>query len=68
MTSTYCCCITWERASLHEEERLHRLEENIGAAAIELTPDDLREIESAVAKIAVQGDGYPETLEKMTGL
>ena len=48
--------------------KLHRLEENIGAAAIELTPDDLREIESAVAKIAVQGDRYPEKLEKMTGL
>jgi aryl-alcohol dehydrogenase-like predicted oxidoreductase len=48
--------------------KLHRLEENIGAAAIELTPDDLREIESAVVKIAVQGDRYPEKLEKMTGL
>jgi aryl-alcohol dehydrogenase-like predicted oxidoreductase len=47
--------------------KLHRLEENIGAAAIELTPDDLRDIESAVAKIAVQGDRYPEKLEKMTG-
>ena len=47
--------------------KLHRLEENIGAAAIELTPDDLRDIESAVAKIAVQGERYPEKLEKMTG-
>jgi aryl-alcohol dehydrogenase-like predicted oxidoreductase len=47
--------------------KLHRLEENIAAAAIELTPDDLRDIESAVAKIAVQGDRYPEKLEKMTG-
>jgi aryl-alcohol dehydrogenase-like predicted oxidoreductase len=47
--------------------KLHRLEENIGAATIELTPDDLRDIESAVAKIAVQGDRYPEKLEKMTG-
>ena len=45
----------------------HRLEENIGAAALELTPDDLREIESAVSKIAVHGDRYPERLEQMTG-
>ena len=48
--------------------KLHRLEENIGAAAIELTADDLREIESAAAKIEVQGARYPEALEKMTGL
>ena len=47
--------------------KLHRLEENIGAAAIELTPDDLREIESAASKIKVQGDRYPEHLEQMTG-
>ena len=47
--------------------KLERLEENIGAAAIELTPDDLRDIETAVAKIAVQGERYPEKLEKMTG-
>ncbi|HME58734.1 MAG TPA: aldo/keto reductase [Terracidiphilus sp.] len=48
--------------------KLHRLEENIGAAAIELTTDDLREIESAAAKIEVQGARYPEHIEKMTGL
>ncbi len=48
--------------------KLHRLDENIGAVAIELTSDDLREIESAAAKISVQGDRYPEKLEKMTGL
>jgi aryl-alcohol dehydrogenase-like predicted oxidoreductase len=47
--------------------KLHRLEENIGAVAIELTPDDLREIESAAAKITVQGARYPEKLEQMTG-
>jgi aryl-alcohol dehydrogenase-like predicted oxidoreductase len=47
--------------------KLHRLEENIGAAAIELTPDDLREIESAASKIAVQGARYPEKLQQMTG-
>jgi aryl-alcohol dehydrogenase-like predicted oxidoreductase len=46
---------------------LSRLEENIGAVAIELTADDLREIESAASKIPVQGDRYPEHLEKMTG-
>ncbi|MGA3372417.1 MAG: aldo/keto reductase [Terracidiphilus sp.] len=47
--------------------KLHRLEENIGAAAIELSADDLREIESAAAKIEVQGTRYPEKLEQMTG-
>jgi len=47
--------------------KLHRLEENIGAAAIELTSDDLREIESAASKIKVQGARYPEKLERMTG-
>ena len=47
--------------------KLHRLEENIGAAAVELTPDDLREIDSAAAKITVQGARYPEELEQMTG-
>jgi aryl-alcohol dehydrogenase-like predicted oxidoreductase len=47
--------------------KLYRLDENLGAAAIELTSDDLREIESAASKIAVQGDRYPEKLEKMTG-
>jgi aryl-alcohol dehydrogenase-like predicted oxidoreductase len=47
--------------------KLHRLEENIGAVAIELTPDDLREIESAASNITVQGARYPEKLEQMTG-
>jgi aryl-alcohol dehydrogenase-like predicted oxidoreductase len=47
--------------------KLHRLEENIGAASIELTPEDLREIESAASKITVQGARYPEKLEQMTG-
>jgi aryl-alcohol dehydrogenase-like predicted oxidoreductase len=48
--------------------KLGRLEENIGAVAVELTTDDLREIDSASSKITVQGDRYPENLEKMTGL
>lgn len=47
--------------------KLKRLEENIGAAVIELTKDDLREIESAASKIEVQGDRYPEHLERLTG-
>ncbi|MDR6657611.1 aldo/keto reductase [Tardiphaga robiniae] len=47
--------------------KLHRLEENLGAAAIELTSDDLRDIESAAAKITVQGNRYPDRLEAMTG-
>ena len=48
--------------------KLSRLEENIGAVAIQLTPEDLREIDAATAKIAVQGARYPERLERMTGL
>jgi len=44
-----------------------RLEENIGAVSVELTPDDLRDIETAASQIAVQGARYPEHLEKMTG-
>src|SRR5213595_1495015 len=47
--------------------KLHRLEENIGAAAIKLTADDLREIESAASKITVQGARYPEHIEQKTG-
>ncbi len=47
--------------------KLNRLEENIGAVEIELTPDDLREIDSAASKITVQGARYPEKLEQMTG-
>jgi len=47
--------------------KLKRLEENIGAAEIELTANDLREIENAASKIKVQGARYPEKLEQMTG-
>jgi aryl-alcohol dehydrogenase-like predicted oxidoreductase len=47
--------------------KLARLEENIGAVAIELTSDDLREIDSAASKITVQGARYPEHLERMSG-
>src|SRR5271167_4604572 len=47
--------------------KLHRLDENIGAASVELTPDDLREIDNAASKITVQGARYPENLERMTG-
>jgi len=47
--------------------KLKRLEENIGAVEIELTPDDLREIETASSEIEVQGARYPEKLEAMTG-
>src|ERR1041385_7547944 len=46
--------------------KLHRLEENIGAAAVELTPNDLREIDETASKITVLGARYPEQLEKMT--
>ncbi len=47
--------------------KLHRLEENIGAANVELSPDDLRELENAASKIAVLGARYPEELQKMVG-
>src|SRR5580658_9500808 len=47
--------------------KLNRLDENIGAVAVELTPDDLRDIDQAVAEITVQGARYPEKLEQMTG-
>jgi aryl-alcohol dehydrogenase-like predicted oxidoreductase len=47
--------------------KLQRLEENVGAAEIELTRDDLSEIERAASQIEVQGARYPEHLERMTG-
>jgi aryl-alcohol dehydrogenase-like predicted oxidoreductase len=47
--------------------KLHRLEENIGAAAVELTPEELRELEGAASKIPVQGARYPEELQKLVG-
>jgi aryl-alcohol dehydrogenase-like predicted oxidoreductase len=46
--------------------KLHRLEENIGATAVELTPDDLREIESVASKITIEGARYPEHIEQMS--
>jgi len=46
--------------------KLNRLEENIGAVAVELTPDDLRGIESAASKITIQGARYPENMERIT--
>jgi aryl-alcohol dehydrogenase-like predicted oxidoreductase len=47
--------------------KLHRLHENTGAVSLQLSPDDLREIESAASKITVQGAGYPEHLQKLVG-
>ncbi len=47
--------------------KLHRLDENLGAVSVQLTPDDLREIEEAASRIKVQGARYPERLEQMTG-
>jgi aryl-alcohol dehydrogenase-like predicted oxidoreductase len=47
--------------------KLHRLEENLGAARVELTPDDLGEIESAASKLKVHGARYPENLQRLTG-
>ena len=48
--------------------KLNRLEENIGAVSIQLTPEDMRDIDAAASKITVEGARYPERLEKMTGL
>jgi len=47
--------------------KLHRLDENLGALSVDLTADDLRDINAAASKITVQGDRYPEKLEQMTG-
>jgi aryl-alcohol dehydrogenase-like predicted oxidoreductase len=47
--------------------KLHRLDENLGAANVQLTADDLRDVESAAAKIKVEGARYPEALEQLTG-
>ena len=47
--------------------KLSRLDENIGALAVHLTPDDLRDIEAAASKITVHGARYPEKLEQLTG-
>jgi aryl-alcohol dehydrogenase-like predicted oxidoreductase len=47
--------------------KLHRLRENIEAASLQLTPADLRGLESAAAKISVQGARYPEHLQKLVG-
>jgi aryl-alcohol dehydrogenase-like predicted oxidoreductase len=47
--------------------KLHRLEENIGAATVELSPEELRQIGNAVSKIAVEGARYPEALQKLVG-
>jgi aryl-alcohol dehydrogenase-like predicted oxidoreductase len=47
--------------------KLHRLEENLGAADVELTPDDLREIEDASSRVRIQGSRYPDHLEARTG-
>jgi aryl-alcohol dehydrogenase-like predicted oxidoreductase len=47
--------------------KLHRLDENIGAVSVELTPGDLRDIDAAASRITVQGARYPEKLEQMTG-
>jgi hypothetical protein len=46
---------------------LHRLEKNIGAADIELSVEDLRDINNAVSKITVQGERYPAQLQQMVG-
>jgi hypothetical protein len=48
-------------------DQLHRLEENIGAAAVERTTDDLRKIEGAASKITMQGARYPEHIEPLSG-
>jgi aryl-alcohol dehydrogenase-like predicted oxidoreductase len=47
--------------------KLHRLDENVGAAAVELTPDELRDIDGMVSKIMVQGARYPEHLQRLVG-
>ena len=53
-------------APIPGSRKLNRLDENLGALAVELTPDDLQEIESAISEISIQGDRYPKDLMKMT--
>ena len=45
--------------------KLHRLEENLGAANVELTPDDLLKLDEATSKVSIQGARYPENLQKL---
>jgi aryl-alcohol dehydrogenase-like predicted oxidoreductase len=45
--------------------KIHRLEENLGAVNVELTPEDLFEIDSAASKVQVQGERYPESAQRM---
>jgi len=47
--------------------KLHRLEENLGGADVELSAEDLKQIESAFAGIEVQGERYPEAMQKLVG-
>src|SRR5262249_15589169 len=47
--------------------KLHRLEENLGALTVELSPEDLQQLETAAAGVAVQGARYPEALQKLVG-
>ena len=47
--------------------KLHRLEENLGAANVELTADDLRQLDEATSRLNIQGARYPENLQKMVG-
>jgi aryl-alcohol dehydrogenase-like predicted oxidoreductase len=54
-------------ASIPGTTKLHRLEENIGAVNVELSPDDLRELDTVASKIPVQGARYPEELQKLVG-
>jgi hypothetical protein len=58
---------TGDKTNAEAHTWLERLEENIGAVAVELTADDLRKIDSAASKITVQGARYPEELERRTG-
>src|SRR6266404_5482918 len=61
-------CARGLRSFLRQLSKLHRLEENIGAAAVALTSEDLRDIENAASKIAVQGARHPEHIERMSNL
>ncbi len=47
--------------------KLERLEENIGAVGVELTSDDLQDIETVIARMTIQGARYPDSMEKLTG-
>ena len=64
---TYVTLFADESLNPKYEAALKRLEENLGASNVELSPDDLKQIDTAFSAIHVQGERYPEALQKLVG-